>query len=101
MGGGGTWLRHKLSNYSNGAEEEAPMGVELTAKLLLRYFFFFFNLILKALSGVWDHPGVPNALEESPLPACQRNLGLFTFVMKIKYLVRHLCVGGQRVKPVH
>lgn len=38
-------------------------GMELIAKLLLTYSF----LMLKNLSGVWDHPGVPMALEGSPL----------------------------------
>lgn len=79
------------------------MGVELMAKLLLQYsFFFFFNLTLKALSGVWDHPGVPKSLEGSPLPCMPEGPGSFHVCYENQVSSKRDLWGvGQRVKTVH
>lgn len=76
------------------------MGVELMAKLLLRYslFFFFFNLTLKAFSGVWDHPGVPKALEGSPLPCMPEGPGPFHFCYENQVSSKRSVGGGTESK---
>lgn len=51
------------------------VGVELMAKLLLRYSFFFFFFNFKGFLRGLEPPGVPKALEGSPLPCMPEGPG--------------------------